>query len=114
MKSQTEAAKSGSSPAPCSALTPETLNDILKDMAQPPRAQGNHFLSLLAMSALEHEVSPPPETPPIVSTLFGLPMFAMPNQQSDCIVINDKKIAEAYKDGVISEKLLLSIIEQNR
>lgn len=74
---------------------------------------GTHFLSQPVMTAIEKEAVPDGDKPPVYSTLFGLPMFAMPNQKSDCIVINNKKIAEAYKDGVISEKLLLSIMEQN-
>ena len=113
MTSQTESAKSSSSPANCAALTPNTISDLLQKIADIPQPKETYFLSSRGMKAVRYESITETETPPVISTLLGLPLMVMPDQKSDCIIIGDAKIAEAYRDGVISEKLLLSIMQQH-
>jgi len=64
------------------------------------------------MNVVRYESITTTETSPVISTLLGLPLMVMPDQKSDCIIVGDAKISEAYRDGVISENLLLSIMEQ--
>jgi hypothetical protein len=68
-----------------------------------PTPHADHFVTPRVMEGLKKESEPSSR---LLASISGLPFVAMENQKADCWIISDPYIAEAYRNGYISEDVL--------